>query len=97
MPRHLNLRTKLFLMTACTVLIPLSIFSFFAYRTSSKAVTAAFRNEQISTVKKAGVTTDNVLSEIEKTSLLVTAISEAILTENPPWRASGMPTACWRI
>lgn len=71
MLKHLNLRTKLFLITACTILIPLSTFSFFAYRTASKSVIAAFRDEQISTVKKAGVTTDNVLSEIEKTSLLV--------------------------
>lgn len=83
--RHFRMRTRLFLITACTILIPLSILSFLAYRISSRAVLDAFVNNQIGTMKKVGSSTDSVFSDIEKTSLLVitNADMRSFLLEDP--------------
>lgn len=83
--KHLRLRTRLFLITACTVLIPLSVLSFLAYRISSRSVQQAFCNDQVGILKKAGSSTDSIVSDIEKTSLLVitNASMRAFLQDSP--------------
>lgn len=67
----LKLRTKLLLITAALVLLPLSILSIFVQNMTTRSIKETFRNNQIATIKKAGAATNNMLNEIDRTSLLV--------------------------
>lgn len=84
MGKYLKLRTKLLLISAGTIFIPLTILSFSALKVTANSITDAFRNDQVSTLNKAGATADNMLSELEKTSLLVITNSQlrTFLTED---------------
>ena len=85
MRRMLKLRTKLFLISAGTIFIPLLIFSLFGVKSAADSVADSFCREQVSVIKKTGTLVDGMFNKLEQTSLLVITNSQlrAFLTEEP--------------
>ena len=56
--RRLRLRTKLLLISACMIFIPLTTLSFHVLSVTKQSIVDAYCNDQISTIKKAGAATN---------------------------------------
>lgn len=69
--KHLTIRTRILIITACTILVPLSFLGVYAHQGATKKIVSSFENEFVSTLKKSGSVTNHMVNEIEKTSLLV--------------------------